>query len=53
MKTYGICPGIYSIGEKALFDEEAELLAISNPKKDADYFLKATMIIAKAQLSLK
>ncbi len=42
-----------SNGEKALSDEEAELIAISNPEKDADYFLKATMSIAKAQLSLK
>lgn len=42
-----------SNGEKALSDEEAELIAISNPEKDAEYFLTATISIAKAQLSLK
>lgn len=41
-----------SNGEKALSDEEAKVIAISNPEKDANHYLTATLSIAKAQLSL-
>lgn len=42
-----------SNGENALSDEEAKLIAISNPEKDADYYLSAAIDIAKVQLSIK
>lgn len=42
-----------SNGEKALSDEQAQLIAISNPEKDADYYLNTAIGIAKTQLSVK
>ena len=42
-----------SKGEKMLSDEEAELIAKSNPEKNENDYLKATLDIAKAQKSLK
>lgn len=42
-----------SNGEHALSDEEAQLIATSNPEKDANYYLNATLDIARAQLIKK
>lgn len=41
-----------SNGEKALSDEQAQLIAVSNPEKDADFYLKEALSIAKTQLNL-
>jgi hypothetical protein len=42
-----------SKGEKALSDQEAELIAKANPENDANYYLKAAINLAKAQLNTK
>lgn len=42
-----------SNSETALSDEQAQLVASSNPDKDAHYYLNAAIGIAKAQLSVK
>lgn len=42
-----------SNGEKILSDEDAKMIAASHPEKDADYYLKAAIEVAKLQLSIK